>query len=262
MFERPSTFNRFAVAYSCSFVRFEPLDAAFLARELAPRAVVFALELPLLAAFCVPPAAFFVAPEALALPLLAALLAREPPALAVFRAPPAALRAESPAVFRVPLAALRTEPAAAVRVPLTAFRVPLATFRAEPEALAVPLLAASFARAVPLLDDFRVALAADLPEPVASSAAERARLAEERTPRAEVRASPELRELSSSPCSLCSLSPPWPISLFATLTAAGTATPSAAPATTFFVVDIPSSSGSISHTSHLSGSCLTYCARR
>src|ERR671919_33453 len=107
MFERPSTFNRFAVAYSCSFVRFEPLHAAFLARE--------------------------------------------PPALAVVRAPPAALRAESPAVFRVPLAALRTEPAAAFRVPLTAFRVPLATFRAEPEALAVPLLAASFARAVPLL---------------------------------------------------------------------------------------------------------------
>src|SRR5918999_291701 len=96
MFERPSTFSRFAVAYSCSFVRFEPLDppdlarlvvreAVLLARELLLRAVVFARELPVLAAFRVPPVAFRVVPEALAVPLLAAFFAREVPLLAVLR---------------------------------------------------------------------------------------------------------------------------------------------------------------------------------
>ena len=49
------------------------------------------------------------------------------------------------------------------------------------------------------------------------------------------------------PCSLDSdesspSSSPFPSNFFATPTAAGTATPSAAPATTFWVVDIPSSS--------------------
>ena len=47
---------------------------------------------------------------------------------------------------------------------------------------------------------------------------------------------PPCRDVSSFPSS----SEESPISFFATPTAAGTATPTAAPATTFFVVDIPS----------------------
>src|SRR5918992_1220349 len=151
MFERPSTFSRFAVAYSCSFVRFEPLDpldlarlvvreAVLLARELLLRAVVFARELPVLAASRVPPVAFRV----------------------------------------VPLAALPV-------VPVAAFRVPPAAFRVVPEALAVPLLAAFFARAVPLLAVLRVAFGADLVDPDELFERERARLAEELPRRAEVR---------------------------------------------------------------------------
>jgi hypothetical protein len=51
---------------------------------------------------------------------------------------------------------------------------------------------------------------------------------------------PLLPDDCSSPC-VSSSSPPFPISFFATAAAAGTATPNAAPATTFFVVDVPSS---------------------
>jgi hypothetical protein len=51
-----------------------------------------------------------------------------------------------------------------------------------------------------------------------------------------------------SACSESSPSSP-PRNFFAIPTAAGTATPTAAPATTFFVVDIPSSLGSIRNTS-------------
>jgi len=52
---------------------------------------------------------------------------------------------------------------------------------------------------------------------------------------------PDWLELDE-PCDSSSESPPLPISFFATAAAAGTATPSAAPATTFFVVDVPPSS--------------------
>jgi hypothetical protein len=50
---------------------------------------------------------------------------------------------------------------------------------------------------------------------------------------------PLLPDDCSSPC-VSSSSPPLPISFFATAAAAGTATPNAAPATTFFAVDVPS----------------------
>jgi hypothetical protein len=55
---------------------------------------------------------------------------------------------------------------------------------------------------------------------------------------------PPLVELCSldSDASSSPSSSPFPRNFFATPTAAGTATPSAAPATTFWVVDIPSSS--------------------
>jgi hypothetical protein len=52
---------------------------------------------------------------------------------------------------------------------------------------------------------------------------------------------PLLPDDCSSSCDFSpSSSPPLPISFFATAAAAGTATPNAAPATTFFVVDVPS----------------------
>src|ERR671910_888409 len=106
MFERPSTFSRFAVAYSCSFVRFDPLDPPDVARLVVRDAVLLARELPLRAVD-------FAREE---LPLLAA--------------------------FRVPLAALRAVPLAVFRVLPAALRVPLAAFRVVPAALDVPLLAA------------------------------------------------------------------------------------------------------------------------
>jgi hypothetical protein len=237
--------SRFAVAYSCSFVRLEPLERPDLALLVAREAVLLAREPPLRAVVFaraeLPPLALFARELA--------VFARELAVLPVFRAPLAA--------FLVLLAAFRVPLAAAFRVPLAAFRVPLAAFRVVRAALAVPLLAAFFARAVPLLEDARVAfvpdlLERDLLEPDAPVEPERARLPDVRRAPAEARVPPELREPSPSPCSLCSLcSSPWLISFFATLTAAGTATPKAAPATTFFVVDIPSSSASISHTSHV-----------
>jgi hypothetical protein len=64
-------------------------------------------------------------------------------------------------------------------------------------------------------------------------------------PRRLVEERPELCDVGLDPREPCEPSPPlsspFPISFFATPTAAGTATPSAAPAAIFFFVDIPSS---------------------
>jgi hypothetical protein len=151
-------------------------------------------------------------------------------------------------------------PVDALLAPLDAFFAPDLALLEAFFAAELPLLEALRAReVVPLLarlvpPDFEPDLL-ELPEPPELLEPERARLPEERLPRAVVPESPERWELSPwSCCSSCSRSswPPFcPISFFATLTAAGTATPNAAPATTFFVVDIPSSSGSISYTSHV-----------
>jgi hypothetical protein len=144
---------------------------------------------------------------------------------------------------RVPVLFLRV-PVLFLRVPVVFLRVPVERARVEVLLRRVPVL---FLRVPVLLRELLLFLRVPL-EARPRLDVERARLVPVERLR-ELRA-PELRRVLEPPrldppsldSDESSSSSPLPMSFFATPTAAGTATPSAAPATTFWVVDIPSSS--------------------